>query len=78
MDNYIFGIKKEDFLNKNIIKIIDGIAGAGKSSIIDNFLKNNNINYLRTTSTNQLKIDAAKRYEIECKTGWNESWKRKP
>ena len=68
MDNYIFGIKKEDFLNKNIIKIIDGIAGAGKSSIIDNFLKNNNINYLRTTSTNQLKIDAAKRYDIECKT----------
>lgn len=68
MNDYIFGIKKDDFLNKNIIKIIDGIAGAGKSSIIDDFLKNNNINYLRTTSTNQLKIDAAKRYEIECKT----------
>ena len=65
MDNYIFGIKKEDFLNKNFCKVIDGIAGAGKSSIIDNFLKNNNINYLRTTSTNQLKIDAAKRYEID-------------
>ena len=35
MDNYIFGIKKEDFLNKNFCKVIDGMAGAGKSSIID-------------------------------------------
>ena len=57
MDN-IFNISITDFLNPYKIKIIDGIAGAGKSSIIHNFFKEKNISYMRCTSTNRLKRDA--------------------
>ena len=50
------------------MKIIDGIAGAGKSSIIDSFFKKKGIPYLRTTSTNALKRDAERRYGVVCDT----------
>ena len=64
----ILGIKEKDMLDKNKIKIIDGIAGAGKSSALHDFLYKNNVDYVRTTSTNQLKKDAEERYNIKCYT----------
>ena len=64
----IFDIDEQDFLNPEKVKIIDGIAGAGKSSAIDKFFKDRNIKYLRTTSTNALKRDAERRYSIDCDT----------
>lgn len=64
----IFDIDEQGFLNPEKVKIIDGIAGAGKSSAIDKFFKDRNIRYLRTTSTNALKRDAERRYSIDCDT----------
>lgn len=64
----IFDIDEQAFLNPEKVKIIDGIAGAGKSSAIDKFFKDRNIKYLRTTSTNALKRDAERRYSIDCDT----------
>lgn len=64
----ILGISEELFLDSNKIKIYDGIAGAGKSSIIDGYLTKNNIPYLRLVSTNQLKRDAEKRFNGKCET----------
>lgn len=58
----IFGIPEEVFLDKNKIKIIDGIAGSAKSSGVDSFLKERGIDYFRVTSTNKLKRDALERY----------------
>lgn len=58
----IFTISDEKFFDKNYIKVIDGIAGAGKSSIIDKFFEDNGKKYGRYTSTNVLKRDAEKRY----------------
>lgn len=58
----IFGISDEDFFDNNKIKVIDGIAGAGKSSMIDKFFEDNAKIYGRYTSTNALKRDAQKRY----------------
>ena len=58
----IFGIPEEIFLDKNKIKIIDGIAGSAKSSGVDGFLKERGIDYFRVTSTNKLKRDALERY----------------
>lgn len=64
----IFGIIDEDFLNPNKVKVIDGIAGAGKSSMIDSFFKAQDIKYMRCTSTNALRRDAEERYDIPCET----------
>lgn len=64
----ILGISEELFLDSDKIKIYDGIAGAGKSSIIDGYLTKNNIPYLRLVSTNQLKRDAEKRFNGKCET----------
>ena len=65
----ILGIDEADMLNPQKVKIIDGIAGAGKSSKLDTFFKSHGIPYLRTTSTNQLARAAAARYPgTECRT----------
>lgn len=64
----IFSISEQDFLDKNKVKIIHGVAGRGKSSVINNFLQSNNIDYLWTTSTNKLKRDAKERYGCEAST----------
>lgn len=64
----ILGIDDKDFLNPNIIKLIDSIAGAGKSSITHQFLKSNGIEYLRLTSTNNLKKSAEEQYGMPCHT----------
>lgn len=64
----IFGISDVDMFDKNKIKIIDSIAGAGKSSKVDAYFKQHGVNYGRYTSTNALKEDAARRYDMEVKT----------
>lgn len=63
----MFGLTDEQLLKKGI-KIIDGIAGGGKSSKIDKFFRDNNLPYARFTSTNRLKRDANDRYNMEVKT----------
>ena len=51
----MFGISDKDMLDKSKIKVIDSIAGAGKSTATDMFFKKYGISYNRYTSTNQLK-----------------------
>lgn len=63
-----FNISMADMLNPNKIKIICGIAGSAKSSNIDKFFRENNIEYGRYTSTNKLKRDARDRYGCFCDT----------
>lgn len=63
----MFNIADSEFLN-NGIKIIDGIAGAAKSSKTDAFFRNQNIPYSRFASTNRLSRDAQDRYNMEVKT----------
>lgn len=59
----------ELMLDKKVIKVIDGIAGAGKSSALHKFLMTHLKSYLRTTSTNKLRRDAMSRYpECKCTT----------
>lgn len=58
----IFGIPEDVFMDSEVIKVIDGIAGSGKSSAIDRFFKERDIEYGRYTSTNKLKRDAENRY----------------
>ena len=64
----IFSFSDSDFLDATKVKVIHGVAGRGKSSIVNNFLKQNNINFLWTTSTNKLKRDAQERYNCEAAT----------
>lgn len=63
----MFGVNDQKFL-ENGIKIIDGIAGGGKSSLIDNFFKSQDQPYSRLTSTNRLRRDAEDRYNMKVKT----------
>lgn len=58
----------DDILLQKGIKIIDGIAGASKSSSTDRFFREHDIDYLRYTSTNRLKRDAEDRYNMPVKT----------
>ena len=64
----IFSFSDSDFLDATKVKVIHGVAGRGKSSIVNNFLKQNNIDFLWTTSTNKLKRDAQERYNCEAAT----------
>lgn len=64
----IFSFSDEDFLNPNLVKVVYGVAGRGKSSIINEFFKQRNIPFLWTTSTNKLKRDAIERYGCEAST----------
>lgn len=64
----ILGINETDMLDNSKVKIIDGIAGCGKSQALDEFFKQNNIKYLRLTSTNTLKKDAEARFGGTVKT----------
>lgn len=58
----ILTIPIDIFEDSKIVKVIDGIAGAAKSSAVDAFFKKKGIEYLRVTSTNKLKDDALKRF----------------
>lgn len=51
------------------IKVIDGIAGAGKSSILHTWLMSHGYkNYIRLTSTRMLAADASERYDMQVST----------
>lgn len=64
----IFSFTEDQFLNPNMVKVVYGVAGRGKSSIINDFFRSHNIPYLWTTSTNKLKRDAIERYGCEAST----------
>lgn len=64
----VFSFSEADFLNPDLIKVIYGVAGRGKSSVINDFFQSRNIPYLWTTSTNKLKRDAQERYGCEAST----------
>ena len=64
----IFSFTEQQFLDSNLVKVIYGVAGRGKSSIINDFFRSHNIPYLWTTSTNKLKRDAIERYGCEAST----------
>lgn len=64
----IFSFTEQQFLNPNLVKVVYGVAGRGKSSIINDFFRSHNIPYLWTTSTNKLKRDAIERYGCEAST----------
>lgn len=64
----IFGVEDNVILEKGKIVVVDGIAGAGKSSALHAWLTNKGISYGRYTSTNALKRDASNRYNMEVKT----------
>lgn len=66
--NNIFNVSRETWLDASRVKILDGIAGSGKSSAIDAFLKAEGVEYVRLTSTNKLKRDALARYGGEVYT----------
>lgn len=61
----IFSFTEQQFLDPNLVKVVYGVAGRGKSSIINDFFRIHNIPYLWTTSTNKLKRDAIERYGCE-------------
>ena len=63
----IFDVDDKTFDSFNLI-VIDGIAGAGKSSKLHEYMQQHGIKYGRYTSTNSLKRDAANRYNMEVKT----------
>lgn len=48
--------------NPERVKVLDGIAGSGKSSKLDKIFKDTGVSYYRFTSTNKLKRDALERY----------------
>ena len=62
----ILGIKETDFLNNNFVKIYNGIAGASKSTAIDNYFASHGIHYVRCNSTNRQKFDAKERFGDNC------------
>ena len=62
----ILGIEEKDFLNKDLIKIYNGIAGASKSTAIDNYFGERGIHYIRCNSTNRQKFDANERFGENC------------
>lgn len=62
----ILGITEKDMRDKNLIKVIDGIAGSAKSSSLFRFFGVDGVG--RYTSTNRLKNDAAARYGGRCDT----------
>lgn len=64
----IFSFTEKQFLDPNLVKVVYGVAGRGKSSIINDFFRSHNIPYLWTTSTNKLKRDAIERYGCEAST----------
>lgn len=64
----IFSFTEQQFLDPNLVKVIYGVAGRGKSSIINDFFQSRRISYLWTTSTNKLKRDAMERYGCNAST----------
>lgn len=61
----MYGLTAKELLDPTKIKIIDGIAGSGKSSAMDAILHALGVNYYRTTPTHRLRRDAMERYGTE-------------
>ena len=61
----MYGLTTEELLDPTKIKIIDGIAGSGKSSAMDAILHALGVDYYRTTPTHRLRRDAMERYGTE-------------
>lgn len=64
----VLGIEESVYFDPSKIKVIDSIAGAGKSTATHQLLTDNSVDYLRLTSTNALKKDAQERFNITVKT----------
>lgn len=64
----IFGISDKDLYDKNKLKIIDGIAGAGKSSLLVSELESHGDRFCLASFSNALKFAAADRFGCECDT----------
>lgn len=60
--NMIFGISEKDFFDRNKIKVIDGIAGAGKSTAIENYLEQHNESFCMASFSNALKFAAQDKF----------------
>lgn len=58
----LFGISRADVFDLNKIKVLDGIAGSAKSSMVDSFMAANGVRYGRYTSSHKLRRDAVARY----------------
>lgn len=72
------GIKEKDMLDNRKIKVIDGIAGSGKSSGLHRWLAERGIDYLRCTSSRLLARDASDRYQMPVKTIASGLFKKQP
>lgn len=72
------GIMERDMLDKRKIKVIDGIAGSGKSSGLHRWLSGRGIDYLRCTSSRLLARDASDRYDMPVKTIASGLFKKQP
>lgn len=68
MTESLLGISATTFWDSHIIKVLDGIAGSGKSSMLDTIFKTAGVEYERYTSTNVLKRSAVERYGGHCDT----------
>lgn len=64
----LFGISQKDLLDKNKIKIINGIAGSGKSTKTVNELNSLNVRYCLASFSNALKFAAADRFNCDTDT----------
>src|SRR5574344_3079672 len=64
----VFSISLRDFFDKDKVKVFHGVAGRGKSSVINRVLMMFRVLFLWTTSTNKLKRDAQKRYDCKAST----------
>lgn len=72
------GITEKDMLDKRKVKVIDGIAGSGKSSGLHRWLTDRGIEYLRCTSSRLLARDASDRYQMPVKTIASGLFKKNP
>ena len=61
----MYGLTTSELLDPTKVKIIDGIAGSGKSSAMDAILHALGVDYYRTTPTHRLRRDAMERYGTE-------------
>lgn len=64
----VFGISDKDLLDPNKIKIIDGIAGSGKSTQIVNKLTELGSHFCLASFSNALKFAAADKFGCPCDT----------
>ena len=62
MDILKEGIPENVFNDSSKVKILDGIAGCGKTTYLSNTLESNGIPYIHMTSTNRLKRDIQNRF----------------